>query len=184
MKTKTSVQNRPDKKCYIFFITFLFFVGIAAGQDLSYRLYPQLYDSLPLLSSPFTIHDTTETILVVTKNNQYGIITCTGRPNAYSISGFMADDEDIISVLKGDNKLVQAMGLTQPQMAKPLFHVWNLILLEYEPGNWGRFYEGHTDYRCDPIAIAFIFGLKSIEEIDTAFEGNLYVNLKQHFTSN
>jgi hypothetical protein len=26
------------------------------------------------------------------------IINCTGRPNAYSISGFLADDEDIISV--------------------------------------------------------------------------------------
>jgi hypothetical protein len=28
------------------------------------------------------------------------------------------------------------------------------------------FYEGHTAWRSDPIAIAFIFGLKSIEEIE------------------
>ena len=167
------------------------------------------------------------------------------------------------------------MGLTHPQLAKPLFHVWNLILKEIELGNWkgryyenikqiyyngnllnfsvsgskgwqisiffdevkGRhdihidrslssqedkylkekyshldsddmvrlmdkltklhfsemlpyyimsygFYEGHTeDYRCDPIAMAFIFGLKSLEEIDTAFDGDLFSILTDHYTS-
>jgi len=45
------------------------------------------------------------------------------------------------------------------------------------------FYEGHTDYRADPIAIAFIFGMKSIEEIEKAFEGNLYIALTEHFTT-
>lgn len=201
------------------------------------------------------------------------VINCTARPNAYSISGFMAEDEDIISVLKGDNKLVKAMGLTHPQLAKPLFHIWNLILKEIELGNWkgryydnikhvfyngnllsfsvnsskgwqisiffdevqGRydihlnrslsqteenylrvkyshldedeiavltkmmtnlhlsemlpyyimqygFYEGHTgDYRCDPIVIAFFFGLRSIEEIDRAFEGDLLNTLVKHY---
>jgi hypothetical protein len=44
------------------------------------------------------------------------------------------------------------------------------------------FYEGHTDYRADPIAIAYIFGLKSIEEIEHFFPGNLYQTLTQHFT--
>ena len=70
------------------------------------------------------------------------IINCTGRPNAYSISGFMANDEDIISVLQGDNHLVKAMNLTHPEMAKPLFHIWNLILKEIELGKWGgRLYD-------------------------------------------
>ena len=32
------------------------------------------------------------------------------------------------------------------------------------------FYEGHTGWRADPVAIAFIFGLRTIEEIDRAFE--------------
>lgn len=36
------------------------------------------------------------------------------------------------------------------------------------------FYEGHTNYRSDPIAIAFIFGLKCLEEIENVFQGNLY----------
>jgi hypothetical protein len=43
------------------------------------------------------------------------------------------------------------------------------------------FYEGHTDYRSDPISIAFIFGLKSLEEIVDAFEGSLYTALTNHF---
>ena len=45
------------------------------------------------------------------------------------------------------------------------------------------FYEGHTQYRGDPIAIAFIFGLKSLEEIDNAVKGNLYNILTNHYVS-
>jgi hypothetical protein len=44
------------------------------------------------------------------------------------------------------------------------------------------FYEGHTSYRADPIAIAWIFGFKSLEEIDAEFKGKLYDALTQHFT--
>ena len=35
------------------------------------------------------------------------------------------------------------------------------------------FYEGHTSYRADPLAIAFIFGLRSAEDIEAAFPGAL-----------
>jgi len=200
------------------------------------------------------------------------VITYIGRPGRFSWAGFMADDEDIISVLKGDNYLVKKLGLTHPQMAKPLFHVWNIVLKEIELGKWRRFwdniqyifynrgkvtlkaegtkgwqisifqdeiqgmfdinvnrelslkeksflkdrysrlstqemadleeklssihfsemvpyyimrygfYEGHTDYRADPVAISFIFGLRSIQEIEAEFEGNLYKALTEHFT--
>ena len=200
------------------------------------------------------------------------VITYIGRPGRFSGAGFMAEDEDIISVLIGDNRLVEKLGLTHPQVAKPLFHVWNIILKEIELGKWGRFwdniqylfyngkkviveaegfkgwqisifqdeiqgrydisllreftpeerqflkeryshlsakqmaeleeklsrisfsemapyyimrygfYEGHTSYRTDPIAISFIFGLKSIQEIESAFKGNLYKALTDHFT--
>jgi hypothetical protein len=202
------------------------------------------------------------------------VINCTGRPNAYSISGFMAEDEDLLSILKADNQTVKKLGLTHPDMAKPLFHIWNLILTETELGNWTRFYdnlkqiyyngswlnfkassskgwqisiffdeihgrynihidrtltkseekflddkyshlqpeklsdlkriltnldfseilpyyimrygfyEGHTSYRCDPIAISLIFGLIKIEEIDAKTDGNLYKVLTAHFISN
>ena len=199
------------------------------------------------------------------------VITYIGRPRRFSGAGFMAEDEDIVSVLKGDNDLVRKLGLTHPQMARPLYHVWNMILQEIECGRWGRFsgiqcffyngnkvtlraesmkgwqisifqdeiqgrfdidvqrtltaaersflrgkyphlsteqmaeleekltrfhfsemvpyyimrygfYEGHTDYRADPIAIACIFGLKSVEEIENAFRGRLYKTLTNHFT--
>lgn len=199
------------------------------------------------------------------------VITYIGRPERFSGEGFMADDENIISILKGDNNLVTKMGLTHPQMAKPLFHVWNMMLQEIEHGRLRRFsdiqcffyngneismkaegmkgwqtsifldevqgrfdidiqrvltteektflrtkyshlsdiqmvemvqrltrfhfsemvpyyimrygfYEGHTGYRADPIAIACIFGLKSLKEIENAFQGRLYERLFQHYT--
>lgn len=198
------------------------------------------------------------------------VINVIGRPGAFSGEGFLAEDEDIISVLKGDNLLVERLGLTHPDMARPLFHVWNLILKEMELGNLKRqwknishilyneheiyieldggkgfqdsifhdeiqgrmniqiwrefeqkekdylhekyagldpgsmaelqkrlsrvqtaemepyyvmrygFYEGHTGFRVDPIALAFIFGLRSLEEIEKTFEGELHEALTRH----
>jgi HEAT repeat protein len=195
-----------------------------------------------------------------------------GRPGRSSGTGFMSDDEDIISVIKGDNHLVEQLGLRHPQTARPLFHVWNIILRDVELNRLGRFwehfeyilyngqkvfakaegtkgwqesifddeilgkfqikiwrepdrsekaflrdkypdltkdqmaillkklsylhigemtpyyimrygfYEGHTDYRADPIAIAWIFGLKSLEQIEAAFPCRLEEVLTQHFT--
>ena len=45
------------------------------------------------------------------------------------------------------------------------------------------FYEGHTSWRVDPITIAFIFGLKSLDEIEAAFPDNLYEALTGHFVA-
>jgi hypothetical protein len=200
-------------------------------------------------------------------------ITDSGRPGGSSGAGFMSQEEDIISVLKGDNHLVKKMGMTHPRLAKPLFHLWNIVRwISYSSHSAGRsidgidyfmysqrkvqvlsaggrgwqdsifddevlgmyqfefcveldedeeaflrekypdlakeqmselrsklshirtgemvpfyimrygFYEGHTDYRADPIAISLIFGLRSLEEIEVAFEGNLYRALTEHFT--
>lgn len=199
-------------------------------------------------------------------------ITELGRPMRASGAGFMAEDEDIVSVSKGDNALVARMRLTHPKLARPLFHVWNLILKEVELGRFGRswsgfehilyhrrrvhlsgwgtkcfqesifndeirgtcdlqvwrdldaeeraflearyshlgpgkvdelagklsrlrigemqsyyimrygFYEGHTLWRADPIAIAFIFGLRSLEELEKAFPGRLYRAITDHHT--
>jgi hypothetical protein len=200
-------------------------------------------------------------------------ITDSGRPGGSSGAGFMSQEEDIISVLKGDNRLIKKLGLTHPQMAKPLFHVWNIarwighmsqstgrsighidyflynqrkvrlitaggrgwqysifndeiqgmyhlefsVELDEDETAFVRerysnlsdeqmadfqkmlshihtgemvpfyimrygFYEGHTGYRADPIAISLIFGLRSLEEIEKVFEGNLYKALTKHFT--
>jgi hypothetical protein len=202
-------------------------------------------------------------------------VTELARPDRLSTSGFIAEDEDIISVLKGDNRLARSLGLSHAQLAKPLFHVLNLtarnqeqenhlsyqghlaefppffyngkqisVKIEYTRGGqesiftdgldgalaiqiyreleqrerdylerkyshlnqqqredlvkrlsclfigemvmyyakWYGFYEGHTGWRADPIAIAFIFGIKDIEEINAAFDGKLYNTLTEHFT--
>ena len=200
-------------------------------------------------------------------------ITDSGRPGGSSGAGFISQEEDIISVLKGDNRLVKKLGLTHPQQAKPLFHIWNIIRwVSYTSRSVGRsiggvdyflynkrkvrlirgggrgwqdsifndeikgmyhiefsieldedekaflqerysnlsneqmadflitlsyihtgemvpfyimrygFYEGHTGYRADPIAISLIYGLRSLEEIEKAFEGNLHKALTEHFS--
>jgi hypothetical protein len=199
-------------------------------------------------------------------------ITESARPMRLSAAGFLAHDEDIVSVLQGDNALVARIGLTHPKLARPLFHVWNLVLREIELGRFGRswsgfqhilyrsrkvsltgwgtksfqesifndeirgtcdlqisrgldtqekaflemqystlgpdrldelmqklssirigemhpyyitrygFYEGHTLWRADPLAITFIFGLRSLEEVEKAFPGRLYRALTDHHT--
>jgi hypothetical protein len=201
-------------------------------------------------------------------------ITSLGRPGGLSTSGFMAGDETILSVLKADNRLVRRLRLTHPQLARPLFHIWNLILFDWNLGHWNRdrhtwenaeavlynekrvlakaertkggqrsifadgitggatidiwrdldakerkflekkyprlgpgemadfirglshivtgeiepqyimrygFYEGHAGWRTDPLAIAFIFGLRSLKEIESAFPGKIPEILASHF---
>jgi hypothetical protein len=291
------------------------------------KLYPNTYDRLPELPSPYTAADGTEIVVAFTKDEKYVLIpvnvengkplnyknnqwygkgrqlevnasdfptlartglhseielnqtktitgrsveeiTEIGRPERYSGAGFMSHDEDIISVLRGDNRLVTQLGSIHEHMAKPLFHVFNIILIvkkDSQRGNiggvlynkrtiylkfWGAkgwqesifddeilgywqiemwrdldkeekaflsreysnltdeenaqlikklsfihtgemvpyyimrygFYEGHTSYRADPIAIASIFGLRSLDEIEMAFKGNLYETLTNHFS--
>ena len=202
MNTIFSLHTNSRITSLLLLATLFTLPSLTKGQNSSYKLYPYLYDSKPEISSPFYMNDTVETILVITKTQQYGIvqvtqengspllysyktgtvlgkdkqmqidagdfpnlaktglhdeeelvqkkmitgipidvINCTAKPNAYSYSGFLADDEDIISVLRCDNLLVKKMGLTHPQLAKPLFHIWNLILKETELGNWARFYD-------------------------------------------
>lgn len=199
-------------------------------------------------------------------------ITRIGRPARASGTGFMASDEDILSVLAGDDTLVRRLGLTHPQLARPLFHVFNVIQcvmsrsgyakrgdaqvilyndrvihLEFRGakgwqesifddkvlGYWqieihreldqdevafitreydhlsedqrseliGRlssihtgemvpfyimrygFYEGHAGYRADPIAIAMVFGLRSLEDVHQAVGGDIPMALTRHHVS-
>ena len=72
----------------------------------------------------------------------------------------------------------------EEQMENLIKKLSHILMGEMEPYYVMRygFYEGHTSYRADPIAIAFIFGLKSLEEIENAFQGNLYRALTKHFT--
>ena len=66
-------------------------------------------------------------------------------------------------------------------LMKKLSHIHTGEMVPYYAMRYG-FYEGHTGYRADPIAIALIYGLKSLEEIEKAFDGNLDKVLTNHFT--
>jgi hypothetical protein len=46
------------------------------------------------------------------------------------------------------------------------------------------FYEGHTEYRVDPITVALVFGLRSVEDVHQASGGDLYHYFTTHFTEN
>ncbi len=46
---------------------------------------------------------------------------------------------------------------------------------------WYGFYEGLTPWRTDPVAIALIFGLRTLEEIEAAFPGRLYELMMTRF---
>jgi len=65
-------------------------------------------------------------------------------------------------------------------MVNKLTHIHTAEMEPYYIMRYG-FYEGQASYRVDPVAIAFIFGLKSIEEIEEAFAGSLHQTLTRHF---
>ncbi len=201
-------------------------------------------------------------------------ITILARPKGLSYDGFMAEDEDILSVIWNDNQIVSQMGLTHPELCKPLFHILNMIDTDLDLDRWNMakhewenityfyyngkkinvsahdtkggqksifnddleggfyielsrdftamemsfleknygflsremkaefrkllgtmltgelepqyiqrygFYEGHTEWRTDPIALSFVFGIKSLEELETIFPGELYERLTTHY---
>ncbi|MBE0565594.1 MAG: hypothetical protein IH621_06555 [Krumholzibacteria bacterium] len=196
------------------------------------------------------------------------------RPGALSADGFLAADESVRAVITGDDRLVRAMGLTHPDLARPLWHIWNLMQIDLDLGRWnmahhrwenirrmkyngcwifldahdtkggqqspfgdglegafwmvfwrpvpvaeqewlheryghhgptgwnellGRltriytgemeaftitrygFYEGHTDWRVDPLGAAWLFGLRSFPELEAAFPGELDRAVLEHW---
>ncbi len=203
-----------------------------------------------------------------------GEITDLARPGALSVEGFIGADEDIIDVLKDDNRTVSALGLTHAELARPLFHVWNMMRTDLDLGRWDMaghrwrnvtavishertvhivagdtkggqlsifadgldgafwieigtglteseraflsarytrlgaramdalvqsltrirtgemqphyatwygFYEGRTAWRTDPITLAFVFGLRTLEQIEAAFPGQIYDRMMMRF---
>ncbi len=65
------------------------------------------------------------------------------------------------------------------EFVKKLPYIHTGEMVPYYIMHYG-FYEGHTSYRADPIAIAFIFGLRSIEQMEEAFKGTFYETLTGH----
>ena len=59
-----------------------------------------------------------------------------GRPGYLSDDGFLEAGEDVISILKDDNNTVTALGLTHPELARPLFHIWNMMNVDLNLNRW------------------------------------------------
>ena len=256
-------------------------VTVENGDELNYKkdiwyakgrqLEVDSTDFPTLAATGLHSHDELHQTRTITARSVYEI-TRTGRPKQYSGVGFLAHNEDILSVLEGDNELVKRLNLRHPKLAKPLFHVFNVIMSVMSKSGyrkrgdaqsilyndqivnlkfWGSkgwqesifddeilgyweiemwrdldqdelallsqqypdlseearaqlikqlsyihtgemvpfyimrygFYEGHTAYRADPIAIATIFGLRTIQDINRFFGTDLPAALSNHHTS-
>jgi len=60
-----------------------------------------------------------------------------GRPGRLSTGGLLGAGEDIVSVVKADNRIVTALGLTHPELARPLFHIcWNMMNTDIDLNRW------------------------------------------------
>lgn len=196
-----------------------------------------------------------------------GEIADLARPGSLSTDGFLGPNEDPIDVLLADNRTVMALGLTHAELARPLFHVWNMMRTDLDLDRWDMathrwrnvaaivshgstvnlvagdtkgwqasifgdrlqgsfwieiareltakervsldtryghldteqmrafvralthiqtseiephyvmwygFYEGKTPWRTDPITVALVFGLRTLDEIEAALPGRLY----------
>ncbi|UCC40645.1 MAG: hypothetical protein JSV96_04145, partial [Candidatus Aminicenantes bacterium] len=72
-------------------------------------------------------------------------------------------------------------GEEMAQLIKKLSFIHTGEMVPYYIMRYG-FYEGHTSYRADPIAIASIFGLRRLDEIESVFKDKLYETLTNHFS--
>ena len=275
-KLPSPFANESGEEFVIAFTQFGKFAIIPVTLSDDRDISPQLYidtDDFPLLAR-YGVHDN-KLLNSITHITGWDLdtITVLGRPGNLSDDGFLAEDEDIRSVLIRDNSIVSAMGLTHPELAKPLFHLLNMMEWDLKLGRWNRakhhwehikyfyyngnevyvnaedtkggqksifndgiegaffiqlrrkaepqelallarnyhelpaeayeklkeklfslntgemepqyimrygFYEGHTYWRTDPIAIALIFGLKDLTEIETIFKTELYDVMTGH----
>ena len=67
------------------------------------------------------------------------------------------------------------------ELIKKISHIHTGEMAPYYIMRYG-FYEGHTAWRADPIAISFVFGIKSLSEMDRLSGHNLYTSLTRHYT--
>lgn len=90
----------------------------------------------------------------------------------------LAEDEDIISVLKGDNHLTEQelIQVKKQQSRISIGEMQAQYIMRY------GFYEGHTFWRADPVALSFIFGMRSLEQLDSTFTNRLPDILGMHHT--
>ena len=90
------------------------------------------------------------------------------------------------NLLPGESRLLKQQYdfLTAEQFDTLVQKLTTIYTGEMEPQYIMRygFYEGHAGWRTDPIAITFIFGLKSLADIEATFPGQIYSILTAQFT--
>ena len=113
-------------------------------------------------------------------------ITRLAQPGGLSQGGFLAQDEDLLSIIKADNQMVRRLGLTHPRLARPLFHVLNMMEEDLKYNRWNM-----TRHRWENI-ISFYYqgkevfveaedtkgGQKSI--FDDGIEGSFHIRIWRH----
>jgi hypothetical protein len=77
-------------------------------------------------------------------------ITDLALPGGLSSDGFISNGENLIDLLKKDNKLVCSLNLTHLTLAKPIFHVINMMEEDLKLKRWNIAKQewGHILYFC------------------------------------
>lgn len=162
-------------------------VTLENGERKGLQQYVNAEDFPTLAQTGFHCEQALDRLRTVT-GRSIAEITELARPDRLSTSGFVAEDEDVISVIKGDNRLARKLGLSHAELVKPLFHVLNLIEQNQTHKNYLT-YQGHRAeyppvlYHGKEIRIKVEFtrgGQKSIftDELDGALAIRIYRDLE------
>lgn len=68
-------------------------------------------------------------------------------------------------------------------MKESITHLFTGEMVLFYINRYG-FYEGHSDYRTDPVTIAYVFGIRSLEELHEATDGDLFRYFTTPFADN
>jgi hypothetical protein len=114
-----------------------------------------------------------------TKGGQQSIFD-DGIEGAIDMDLWREPDPDEVAFLRG-----RYAGLSDEQFELLLDRLFRIHTGEMEPQYIMRygFYEGHTAYRAEPLAVAVIFGLRTVEEVEAAYPGQLLRVLTEHCTA-
>ena len=83
--------------------------------------------------------------------------------------------------LAREYRILTAKQMEELEKMLSYFHTGEMVFFYI---NRYGFYEGHVEYRADPVTVALIFGLTSLETAHRVCSGDLYRYFNSHFTTN
>ena len=144
-------------------------VTLSNDREMCKQLVVDTVDFPYLAETGLHLEEDLNNISTIT-NRSLEEITNLGRPNGLSQAGFMSEDETIISVIKADNRIVSQMELTHPQMAKPLFHVLNMMDIDLSLNRWNM-----AKHKWENIQYFYYNGHKVFVEAEDTKGGQLSI---------